>query len=209
MNGETTKKRTLGGSFESPAGESCRAEPASSHATDKVLLYGYGNPGRGDDGLGPALAAAIEELGVPDIAVDANYQLTVEDAAEVAGYAAVVFADAATQGPTPFWFSRIDDSAIQRVGNSIGWTSHSVSPAQVVALARDLFASKVAAYALGIRGYEFGDLDEALSSRAKDNLAKAVTFARKALVERRFEYYVQEFGHPAVGDVTGSSTWKA
>ena len=66
-------------------------------ATDKVLLYGFGNPARGDDGLGPALAAAIEELAIPNITVDANYQLTVEDAADIAGYDAVVFADAATQ----------------------------------------------------------------------------------------------------------------
>jgi len=177
--------------------------------SDKILLYGFGNPGRGDDGLGPALAAAIEELGLPNIAVDANYQLTVEDAAEIAGYDAVVFADAATQGSTPFWFSRIDDLTIERAGRAIGWTSHSVSPVQVVALAHGMFASKVAAYTLGIRGYEFGDLDEALSSRAIDNLTEAVTFARQALIERQFEHYLQEFGHPAVGQVAGSSTWKA
>ncbi len=155
------------------------------------------------------MAAAIEELGIPNIVVDANYQLTVEDAADIAGYDAVVFADAATQGPTPFWFSHIDDSTIEQAGKALGWTSHSVSPVQVVALARGMFASKVAAYTLGIRGYEFADLDEALSSRAIDNLTEAVTFARKALVERRFDHYVQEFGHPAVGQVTGGSTWKA
>jgi hydrogenase maturation protease len=180
---------------------------------DTILLYGYGNPGRGDDGLGPALATAIEALGMPGIVADANYQLTVEDAADIAGYAAVVFADAAMQGPAPFGFSRIDDSAIKRTGNSMGsslcWTSHSVSPVQVVALARDLFGSTVTAYVLGIRGYVFGELDESLSPPARDNLTEAVTFARKALSERRFEYYVQEFGPRAVGEVTGSSTWKA
>ncbi len=170
-----------------------------------VLLYGYGNPGRGDDGLGPALAAAIEAMAMPGIDVDANYQLTVEDAAEMGRYAAVVFADAATEGPSPFWFSRIDDSSIGR----LGWTSHSVSPVQVVALARDLFGSKVAAYALGIRGYAFGELDEGLSAPAKDNLGQAVAFARRALGERRFEHYAREFGHPAAGLATSGPTWKA
>jgi hydrogenase maturation protease len=173
--------------------------------SDKILLYGYGNPGRGDDGLGPALAAAIEDLGVPGVAVDSNYQLTVEDASELSGYAAVVFADAATQGPSPFWFSRIDDSAVDHVG----WTSHSVTPAQVVSLARDMFASKAAAYALGIRGYDFGELDENLSQRAQDNLAEAIAFVRKALVERQFDRYVQEFGHTTAGPQNGSPTWKA
>jgi hypothetical protein len=48
----------------------------------------------------------------------ANYQLTVEDAAEVSGYHAVVCAAAATQGPMPFWFSSINDTAINRVGST-------------------------------------------------------------------------------------------
>jgi hydrogenase maturation protease len=156
-----------------------------SRAGDKILLYGYGNPGRGDDGLGPALASAIEALAMPGVDVDANYQLTVEDAADISGYSVVVFADAAVQGPAPFWFSRVDDSAV----GHLGWTSHSVSPTHVVALARHLFSSKVKAYTLGIRGYQFGDLDERLSAGAKDNLANAVAFARQALVERRFETY--------------------
>jgi hydrogenase maturation protease len=168
-----------------------------------ILLYGYGNPGRGDDGLGPALAAAIEAMAMPGVEVDANYQLAIEDAAELGRFAAVVFADAATDGPSPFWFSRIDAAGTR----SIGWSSHSVTPAKVVALARDLFGSKVAAYALGIRGYAFGDLDEGLSAPATENLGKAVAFARTALAERRFEQYTREFGHPAAG--TGGATGKA
>jgi len=170
-----------------------------------VLLYGYGNPGRGDDGLGPALAAAVEELAMPGIQVDANYQLTVEDAAEMRRFGAVVFADAATEGPSPFWFSRIDASRTGR----LGWTSHSVTPVQVMALARDLFGSQVPAYTLGIRGYVFGELDEGLSAQARENLDQAVSFVRRALAERRFEQYVQEFGYPAAGLATGGTTWKA
>ena len=176
-----------------------------NQAGDKVLLYGFGNPGRGDDGLGPALAEAIEALAMPGVSVDANYQLTVEDAAEMGQYQAVLFADAAADGPSPFWFSRIDDSGVGR----LGWTSHSVTPVQVVALARDLFGSKVAAYVLGIRGYSFGELDDGLSAPARDNLAQALAFARRALDERRFEQYVQEFGYPAAGIGAGGTTWKA
>ncbi len=172
---------------------------------DTILLYGYGNPGRGDDGLGPALASAIEDLSVPGVSVDSNYQLNLEDAAELGNYTAVVFADAAAEGPAPFSFARIDDSTVGHVG----WTSHSVSPTQVVALARDLFASKVKAYVLGIRGYQFGDLDETLSQGAKENLAEAVAFAKKALVERRFETYLQKFGPIAAGKDAGGPTLKA
>ena len=174
-------------------------------AADRVLVYGYGNPGRGDDGLGPAFAADIEALALPGIVVDANYQLTVEDAADLGGYAAVVFVDAAVRGPEPFWFAPIDDSSVK----SVGWTSHSLTSSQLVALARELFASKAAAYTLGIRGYQFGELDEGLSAGAQANLQKAVAFGRQALVDRQFDHYVRTFGDPAAGVVTGGSTWKA
>ena len=169
-----------------------------SGEADNVLLYGFGNPARGDDGLGPALAAAIDSLALPGVVVDANYQLTVEDAAEIAEYAVVVFVDAAAVGPAPFWFYRIDDASILSA-SAIGWSSHSVSPTQVVSLARDLFQSSVPAYILAVRGYVFGDLDESLSPGAQANLAEAVLFASKALVEGAFDAYVQEHGHPAAG----------
>jgi hydrogenase maturation protease len=175
-------------------------EPAGS-----VLLYGYGNPGRGDDGLGPALAAAVEALALPGVAVDANYQLAVEDAAELGRFAAVIFADAAAAGPAPFWFSRIAEGK----AGQLGFTSHSVSPEQVVALARALFGSQAPAYTLGIRGYAWGELAEGLSEQAQENLGHAVAFARKALAERHFEDYVQEYGYLAAGGPTGGTTWKA
>ena len=33
----------------------------------KALVIGYGNPGRLDDGLGPALAEAVEKLDLPGL----------------------------------------------------------------------------------------------------------------------------------------------
>ena len=60
----------------------------------KILLIGYGNPGRLDDGLGPAFAKAVEALHTPGVTVEANYQLAVEDAHAVAQHEIVVFADA-------------------------------------------------------------------------------------------------------------------
>ena len=51
----------------------------------KLLLIGYGNPGRGDDGLGPALAEAIEQKQYADVEVDIDFQLNVEDAYALEG----------------------------------------------------------------------------------------------------------------------------
>lgn len=134
-----------------------------------ILLIGYGNPGRLDDGLGPAFAEAVEALGLPGVAVEADYQLTVEDAAELAGHRVVVFADADATGPAPFSVRRIEPGAA-----TLSFSSHSVEPRGVVALARQLFGAEPEAWLLGIRGYAFDAFGETLSEGAKANLEAAV-----------------------------------
>ena len=136
-----------------------------------IMVIGYGNPGRRDDGLGPALAAAVEQLGLPGVTTDADYQLTVEDAAAIAGHDCVIFADAATAGPEPF-----DFQSIQPGGSETGFSSHSVEPAAVLTMAGDLFGASPQAFVLAIRGYEFDVFEERLSPEAVRNLTSAVEF---------------------------------
>ena len=100
---------------------------------NSVLVIGYGNPGRCDDGLGPALAEAVERLHLPGVTVEADYQLTVEDAAAAAAHRYVVFADASVGGREPFFFR-----AVHPAGGT-SFSTHSVEPEAVLALARDLF----------------------------------------------------------------------
>jgi hydrogenase maturation protease len=59
-----------------------------------LLLIGYGNPLRQDDGLGWRIAMAIEALGLAGLQVLAAQQLTLELAAPIALAEAVVFVDA-------------------------------------------------------------------------------------------------------------------
>jgi len=140
-----------------------------------VLLIGYGNPGRRDDGLGPAFAEAVERLAIPGLAVDAAYQLGIEDAADVAAHEVVLFADADASGPEP-WSLRPLEPA-----RETGFTTHSVSPAAVLGLARDLFGARTRGWLLGIRGYEFEEFGEGLTSRAASNLAAALERLAPAL----------------------------
>ena len=150
-------------------------------SADTVLLIGYGNPGRLDDGLGPALAAALERMELPNLTVAADYQLTVEDAEALSKCDVVIFADAAVGGTEPFYFRRVvpDDAAP-------GFSTHSISPASVMGLARRLFDARTRGYVLGIRGYEFNEFGERLSERAQANLAAALGFVQQALQEGRF-----------------------
>ena len=136
----------------------------------KVLLIGYGNPGRRDDGLGPALAQAVGDRAIPGLDVDADYQLMVEDAAEVADHEDAIFADASVSGREPFEFRRIEPV------HEIGFSSHSLEPEAVMGLAGDMFGATAEGYALAVRGYEFNEFGEGLSAGAEANLREAVNF---------------------------------
>lgn len=135
-----------------------------------MLLIGYGNPGRGDDGLGPAFAERIERAGLAGVAVMVDYQLTVEHAFDVAGAGQVVFADALIGGEGPFRFAPahpVTDADI---------TSHSLSPEAVLTLARALYDAEPEAHVIGISGQAFGEVREGLSDPAQGNLDRAVDF---------------------------------
>lgn len=153
-----------------------------------ILVIGYGNPGRLDDGLGPALARRIEALGLPGVTVDSDYQLTVEDAAEVARYDAVIFADADDGGPEPFWMKRAMPAE-----DGLSFSSHSCRPEAVLALAGELFSSSVQGWLLGIRGYEFNEFGEGLSPHAAANLDQAAEWLGERLRRRE----LQELRPPA------------
>ena len=156
----------------------------------RILVIGYGNPGRRDDGLGPALAAALDGMALPGVTVDADYQLTIEHAAEIAAHDAVIFADAAVRGPAPFEFRRLDP------GEPATFSTHSVSPAGVLALAQQCFAARTCGYVLALRGYEFNEFGEGLSPPAQANLAAAVEFLHTVLQDWR----VSEIALPNMGD---------
>jgi hydrogenase maturation protease len=140
-----------------------------------ILVIGYGNPGRLDDGLGPAFAAALEELNLPGVTVDSNYQLSVEDAADVADHDFVIFVDAHVSCDPPFSFEPVEPIP------ALSFSSHSVEPTALMALAADLFGGKTKGFALGIRGYEFNEFGEIISDQAKKNLDAALSFLLPSL----------------------------
>jgi hydrogenase maturation protease len=146
-----------------------------------TLILGWGNPGRLDDGLGPALVAAVGEAAPPGVTVESDYQLQVECAADVAQHERVVFVDADRSGAEPFWMRRLTPE-----NGRLTFSTHSISPETVLGLARDLFAVEPEAWLLGIRGYDFDGFGEGLSERAGTNLAAAVRFVRTACERERF-----------------------
>ena len=58
------------------------------------------------------------------------------------------------------------------------FSTHSVAPAAVLALSRDLFGAEPEAWLMGIRGYRFDEFGEELSPGAQRNLLAAIDFLR-------------------------------
>jgi hydrogenase maturation protease len=136
----------------------------------RVLVYGYGNPGRQDDGLGVALADQLEAWALiarrPWLTFDRNYQLNAEDALEASHHDIVVFLDASQDQGEPFRFAAIQPSA------KVSFSTHSMSPESVLALCRDLYGAGPAGRLLTIRGY-FWEPNEAMTAGARGNLDAA------------------------------------
>lgn len=148
--------------------------------TVRVLVYGFGNPGRGDDGLGPALVRALVERGLDEgVSTESGYQLAIEDAALVAGHDVVVFADAHRSAVAPYELRRI----APRPGTS--FTTHALAPEALLALAHEHFGCRTAGWTLGIRGYDFDRFEESLSPLARANLAAAAHDMERAMREGR------------------------
>jgi hydrogenase maturation protease len=148
---------------------------------NKILLLGFGNPANGDDALGTMIAEIFEKDNMPGLTVDADYQLTVEDSAKAAENDIVIFADASLNCREPFSFEPV------KAKETGSFSSHSVEPCEVMALAQKLFDSNAKGYILAIRGYNFEQLNEGLTEKAKANLEKAAQFLREIFETKNFE----------------------
>lgn len=138
-----------------------------------LLIYGYGNPGRQDDGIGVALVEQLEAWAktenISGLAIDANYQLNAEDALSVAQARAVVYVDASQTGPAPFAFRPLTPQ------KEIAFSTHAMSPESVLALAAELYDARPPAWILAIRGYEW-ESNAPPTEQALANLAAARGF---------------------------------
>ena len=156
-----------------PSDPHTAARPLAVRAP-RVLVLGYGNPGRQDDGLGPAAAAEIEKLDWPGVTAYDNYQLVIEDAMEIAEHDVVWFVDAARSGAEPYEVRPLSAAL------DIAFTSHLVKAEALLAIADQYYGKSPEAYLVGIRGYEFEFL-EGLTDRASGNLAEAMALIRRRI----------------------------
>ncbi len=139
--------------------------------TVPILVFGWGNPSRGDDALGPRFVEGIEALALPDVECLTDFQLQIEHALDLHGRRAVLFVDASTSARAPFEISKIDP------GIDPSFTSHALSPQAVLQVYVDLHDEPPPpTLLLAIRGNRF-ELGEPLSLKAAANLEAALAWA--------------------------------
>jgi hydrogenase maturation protease len=137
----------------------------------RILVYGYGNPGRQDDGLGVILADElemwVESKHLDNVQIDTNYQLNLEDAAGIANYDIVIFADASKEDLSHFSLVPLEPSEHSH------FSMHSVSASFILYLCHQIFNHKPKAYLLHIKGYNW-DFMSKPTDKARKNLDLAL-----------------------------------
>lgn len=145
----------------------------------KILIYGYGNPGRQDDGLGNAFVNRIREWtaieGLHDFSFDSNYQLNIEDADAISDKDLVIFADASEERIENFCLSKVDGTS------GLTFTTHAASPGYIVKLCEELFNKNPLVFLLHIKGFEW-EFQEGISAEAQSNLDAALVYMKKRLL---------------------------
>lgn len=140
-----------------------------------LLVLAVGNPSRGDDAIGPELAARLEAAALPGVEVIGEFQLQVENALDLVGRERVIFVDAGTGTPAPFELRRVAPSP------DFLHTSHALAPEAVLAtFLRVTGTPPPEAWLLCVRGESF-DLGQPLSALAAANLEAAWFGLRRLL----------------------------
>lgn len=132
-----------------------------------ALVFGIGNSGRADDGLGWTFLDWLSSLAGFRGRSEYRYQLQAEDAALVANAAQVVFVDAYRgQLPDGYRWQACEPSA------EFQFSTHALPPRTVLSLCRDLYPTTPPATCLMIEGAAW-ELKTGLSPIAKAHLERA------------------------------------
>lgn len=142
---------------------------------DASLIYGIGNIGRQDDGLGWAFIDWLETASACAKAETVKfYQLNLEDADLISHKQRVLFVDASKD-------TTVDSFRLYKAEPKMdfSFTSHAMSIETIMATCWQCFGKIPEVYVLAIRGYEW-ELQIGLTEQAKNNLYLATSHIHHA-----------------------------
>jgi hydrogenase maturation protease len=142
----------------------------------KTLIIGYGNPLRGDDGLGwhaARLLAGVAQTQHAELL--ARHQLMPELAEQASGAETVIFVDAASEGRP----GELRWRCVEPQPGPASFTHH-LSPEALLGMARDLYGRCPRAFAVSVAGGSF-DCGEELSPAVRAALPALIGLVEKLL----------------------------
>jgi hydrogenase maturation protease len=133
----------------------------------ELLVIGYGNTLRGDDGVGPRVAEAVGSLRLPGVRTLVCQQLSPELAAPISLSETVIFVDAAIDAPREVQLRPLEP------GHSTQLMAHAADPRTMLALSRDVFGQVPRAWWLTIPAVKM-EFSEDLTPEAQRGFVEAV-----------------------------------
>jgi hydrogenase maturation protease len=118
--------------------------------TPRVVVLGWGNITRSDDGLGPLLMERVREARLPHVTAIEDFQLQVEHALDLQGQELALFVDAGQGTPAPFSFAQT------AARMDLTFTSHKQSPEAVLSVYETIVGkAPPPAFVLTVAGEDF------------------------------------------------------
>ena len=142
----------------------------------RALIIGYGNPLRGDDGVGQIAARDLAKRAIGDVEVAVCHQLMPELAARIATADVVVFidAEAGTDPPGSVVFSEVTRGESALPSGLV----HGVDPAALLFMSWKLYGRSPQAFLVTVAGSSFA-FREGLSDPVTAALPEIISTARR------------------------------
>lgn len=131
-----------------------------------ILVIGYGNPARCDDGVGEYVAKRLldEDIGIDILTLQ---ELGPELCEDISGCELVFFVDAGIEQEEPFLIREITPKYKTPI------FSHHITPEMLLAITEELYKVNPKSYLVSIKGYNF-DFGFELSEKARQNSERAI-----------------------------------
>lgn len=137
---------------------------------EKILVYGIGNPGREDDGLGFEFVTNLPDS--HDYIKNHCYQLNIEDAETFSNFDKVILVDAGKNLTTPFTFTQL----VPKPESS--FSTHGITMEAVLAMTNNIYDKNPKTYLLALQGESF-QIKLGLSDQGKISLSKGLDWFQK------------------------------
>ena len=144
-----------------------REEGPPAAVPPPLLIIGYGNLLRGDDGAGPRVAEAVAATNLPGVRSMACQQLAPELAEAISQAQAVIFVDADFNAKDEVELRRLEAKEDCQV------LGHAADPRWLLAVAKKIYGRSPPAWLLAIPAVDFG-FGHRLSERAEAGIQAAL-----------------------------------